>query len=199
MRACGFLFMQYLRHNNTANSRVLDTSKNQHRKEPAWTPPTFASTPSNLTLSTSPTNEPGALHLGGCMVGALEELEDEGVSFEEWLEESFYTGDEDLLSNLTRSILYAASEEEAVRTFLQEHGFDLPTLRIADLADVDPTDASGIPPLVNETDEAVDRLFELIDLYIGPADDGALAGFTAGRTAPCRSRCFPAAGGGNHR
>ena len=44
-----------------------------------------------LALSTSPTNEPTALHLGGCMVGALEELEDEGVSFEEWLEESFYT------------------------------------------------------------------------------------------------------------
>lgn len=127
-----------------------------------------------LTLSTSPTNDPTALHLGGCMVGALEELENEGVSFEEWLEESFYTGDEDLLSNLTRSILYAASEESAVRTFLQEHGFDLPTLRIADVADTDPADASGIPPLVNETDETVDRLFELIDLYIGPADDGTL-------------------------
>lgn len=36
-----------------------------------------------LTLSTSPTNDPTALHLGGCMVGALEELENEGVSFEE--------------------------------------------------------------------------------------------------------------------
>lgn len=33
-----------------------------------------------LALSTSPTNDPTALHLGGCMVGALEELEDEGVS-----------------------------------------------------------------------------------------------------------------------
>ena len=43
------------------------------------------------------------------------------------------------------------------------------------MADTDPADASGIPPLVNETDEVVDRLFELIDLYIGPSDDGTLA------------------------
>lgn len=109
------------------------------------------------------------------MVSALEELEDEGVSFEQWLKESFYTGDEDLFNNLTRSILYNASEEGAVRTFLQERGFTLPTLRIADLGDVEPSDASGIPPLVNETDEVVERLFELIDLYVGPGEDGEFA------------------------
>ena len=74
---------------------------------------------------------------------ALEELEDEGVSFEEWLEESFYTGDEDLLSNLTRSILYTASEESAVRTFLQEHGLRPPHPPHCRLADADPTDASA--------------------------------------------------------
>lgn len=128
-----------------------------------------------LGLSTTPSSSPEALHLGGCMVSALEELEDEGVSFEQWLKESFYTGDEDLFNNLTRSILYNASEEGAVRTFLQERGFTLPTLRIADLGEVEPLDASGIPPLVNETDEVVERLFELIDLYVGPAEDGEFA------------------------
>lgn len=128
-----------------------------------------------LGLSTAPSSSPEALHLGGCMVSALEELEDEGVSFEQWLEDSFYTGDRELLDNLTRSILYNASEEGAVRAFLQEHGFTLPTLRIADLGDVEPSDASGIPPLVNETDEVVERLFELIDLYVGPGEDGEFA------------------------
>lgn len=128
-----------------------------------------------LGLSTAPSSDAEALHLGGCMVSALEELEDEGVSFEQWLKESFYTGDEDLFNNLTRSILYNASEEGAVRTFLQERGFTLPTLRIADLGEVEPLDASGIPPLVNETDEVVERLFELIDLYVGPAEDGEFA------------------------
>ena len=60
-----------------------------------------------------------------------------------------------------------------MRAFLQEHGFPaLPSLRIADLGDVEPSDASGIPPLVNETDEVVERLFELIDLYVGPAENG---------------------------
>lgn len=128
-----------------------------------------------LGLSTAPSSSPEALHLGGCMVSALEELEDEGVSFEQWLKESFYTGDEDLFNNLTRSILYNASREGAVRAFLQERGFTLPTPRIADLGEVEPTDASGIPPLVNETDEVVERLFELIGLYVGPAEDGELA------------------------
>lgn len=128
-----------------------------------------------LGLSTAPSSSPEALHLGGCMVSALEELEDEGVSFEQWLKESFYTGDEDLFNNLTRSILYNASREGAVRAFLQERGFTLPTLRIADLGEVEPTDTSGIPPLVNETDEVVERLFELIGLYVGPAEDGELA------------------------
>lgn len=129
-----------------------------------------------LGLSTAPASDAEGLHLGGCMVSALEELEDEGVSFEQWLKESFYTGDRELLDNLTRSILYNASEEGAVRTFLQEHGFPaLPSLRIADLGDVEPSDASGIPPLVNETDEVVERLFELIDLYVAPAEDGELA------------------------
>lgn len=128
-----------------------------------------------LGLSTAPSSDAEALHLGGCMVSALEELEDEGVSFEQWLKESFYTGDEDLFNNLTRSILYNASKEGAVRTFLQEHGFTLPTLRIADLGEVEPLDASGIPPLVNETDEVVERLFELIDLYVGPGEDGEFA------------------------
>lgn len=128
-----------------------------------------------LGLSTAPASDAEALHLGGCMVSALEELEDEGVSFEQWLEDSFYVGDRELLDNLTRSILYNASKEGAARTFLQEHGFTLPTLRIADLGEVEPTDASGIPPLVNETDEVVDRLFELIDLYVGPGEDGEFA------------------------
>lgn len=128
-----------------------------------------------LGLSTAPASDTEGLHLGGCMVSALEELEDEGLSFEQWLEDSFYTGDEDLFNNLTRSILYNASEEGAARTFLQEHGFTLPTLRIADLGEVEPSDASGIPPLVNETDEVVDRLFELIDLYVGPGEDGEFA------------------------
>ncbi|WP_049345895.1 hypothetical protein [Rothia mucilaginosa] len=128
-----------------------------------------------LGLSTAPASDTEGLHLGGCMVSALEELEDEGVSFEQWLKESFYTGDENLFNNLTRSILYNASEEGAVRTFLQERGFTLPTLRIADLGEVEPLDASGIPPLVNETDEVVERLFELIDLYVGPAEDGEFA------------------------
>lgn len=129
-----------------------------------------------LGLSTAPASEAEGLHLGGCRVSALEELEDEGVTFEQWLKESFYTGDEDLFNNLTRSILYNASKEGAVRTFLQEHGFPaLPSLRIADLGEVEPTDASGIPPLVNETDEVVERLFELIDLYVGPGEDGEFA------------------------
>lgn len=128
-----------------------------------------------LGLSTAPASDTEGLHLGGCMVSALEELEDEGVTFEQWLKESFYTGDENLFNNLTRSILYNASEEGAVRTFLQERGFTLPTLRIADLGEVEPSDASGIPPLVNETDEVVERLFELIDLYVGPAEDGEFA------------------------
>lgn len=128
-----------------------------------------------LGLSTAPASDAEGLHLGGCMVSALEELEDEGVSFEQWLKESFYTGDEDLFNNLTRSILYNASEEGAVRTFLQEHGFTLPTLRIADLGEVEPLDASGVPPLVNETDEVVERLFELIGLYVAPAEDGEFA------------------------
>lgn len=128
-----------------------------------------------LGLSTAPASDAKGLHLGGCMVSALEELEDEGVSFEQWLEENFYTGDRELFDNLTRSILYNASKEGAVRTFLQEHRFTLPTLRIADLGEVEPTDASGIPPLVNETDEVVERLFELIDLYVGPAEDGEFA------------------------
>lgn len=129
-----------------------------------------------LGLSTAPASDAEGLHLGGCMVSALEELEDEGLSFEQWLKESFYTGDEDLFNNLTRSILYNASEEGgAVRAFLQEHGFTLPTLRIADLGEVEPLDASGIPPLVNEDDEVVERLFELIDLYVGPAEDGEIA------------------------
>lgn len=128
-----------------------------------------------LGLSTAPASDAEGLHLGGCMVSALEELEDEGLSFAQWLEDSFYTGDRELLDNLTRSILYNASEEGAVRAFLQEHGFTLPTLRIADLGDVEPSDASGIPPLVNETDEVVERLFELIDLYVGPAEDGEFA------------------------
>lgn len=128
-----------------------------------------------LGLSTAPASEAEGLHLGGCRVSALEELEDEGLSFEQWLEDSFYTGDRELLDNLTRSILYNASEEGAVRTFLQEHNFNLPTLRIADLGEVEPSDASGVPPLVNETDEVVERLFELIDLYVGPAEDGEIA------------------------
>ena len=128
-----------------------------------------------LGLSTAPASDAKGLHLGGCMVSALEELEDEGVSFEQWLEDSFYVGDRELLDNLTRSILYNASEEGAVRTFLQERGFTLPTLRIADLGEVEPSDASGIPPLVNETDEVVERLFELIDLYVGPGEDGEFA------------------------
>lgn len=129
-----------------------------------------------LGLSTAPSSSPEALHLGGCMVSALEELEDEGLSFEQWLEENFYTGDRELFDNLTRSILYNASEEGAVRAFLQEHGFPaLPSLRIADLGDVEPSDASGIPPLVNETDEVVERLFELIDLYVGLDEDGKYA------------------------
>ena len=128
-----------------------------------------------LGLSTAPASEAEGLHLGGCRVSALEELEDEGLSFEQWLEDSFYTGDRELLDNLTRSILYNASEEGAVRAFLQERGFTLPTLRIADLGDVEPSDASGIPPLVNETDEVVERLFELIDLYVGPGEDGEFA------------------------
>lgn len=128
-----------------------------------------------LGLSTAPASEAEGLHLGGCRVSALEELEDEGLSFEQWLEDSFYTGDRELLDNLTRSILYNASKEGAVRTFLQERGFTLPTLRIADLGEVEPSDASGIPPLVNETDEVVERLFELIDLYVGPGEDGEFA------------------------
>lgn len=129
-----------------------------------------------LGLSTAPASEAEGLHLGGCRVSALEELEDEGVSFEQWLEDSFYTGDRELFDNLTRSILYNASEEGgAVRAFLQERGLNLPSLRIADLGDVEPSDASGIPPLVNETDEVVERLFELIDLYVGPAEDGEFA------------------------
>lgn len=128
-----------------------------------------------LGLSTAPASEAEGLHLGGCRVSALEELEDEGLSFEQWLEDSFYTGDRELLDNLTRSILYNASKEGAVRTFLQERGFTLPTLRIADLGEVEPSDASGIPPLVNETDEVVERLFELIDLYVAPAEDGEFA------------------------
>lgn len=129
-----------------------------------------------LGLSTAPASDAEGLHLGGCMVSALEELEDEGVSFEQWLEDSFYTGDRELFDNLTRSILYNASEEGGeVRTFLQERGFTLPTLRIADLENVEPSDASGIPPLVNETDEVVERLFELIDLYVGPGEDGEFA------------------------
>lgn len=128
-----------------------------------------------LGLSTAPASEAEGLHLGGCRVSALEELEDEGLSFEQWLEDSFYTGDRELLDNLTRSILYNASEEGAVRAFLQERGFTLPTLRIADLGDVEPSDASGIPPLVNETDEVVERLFELIDLYVGPGKDSEFA------------------------
>ena len=40
---------------------------------------------------------------------------------------------------------------------------------------MEPSDASGIPPLVNETDEVVERLFELIDLYVGPGEDGEFA------------------------
>lgn len=129
-----------------------------------------------LGLSTAPASDAKGLHLGGCMVSALEELEDEGVSFEQWLKDSFYTGNRELFDNLTRSILYNASEEGAVRSFLQEHGFPaLPSLRIADLGEVEPLDASGIPPLVNETEEVVERLFELIDLYVGPAEDGELA------------------------
>lgn len=129
-----------------------------------------------LGLSTAPASDAEGLHLGGCMVSALEELEDEGVSFEQWLEDSFYVGDRELLDNLTRSILYNASEEGAVRAFLQEHGFPaLPSLRIADLGDVEPSDASGVPPLVNETDEVVERLFELIGLYVAPAEDGEFA------------------------
>ncbi|WP_455117282.1 hypothetical protein [Rothia mucilaginosa] len=129
-----------------------------------------------LGLSTAPASDAKGLHLGGCRVSALEELEDEGVSFEQWLEDSFYTGDRELFDNLTRSILYNASEEGGeVRTFLQERGFTLPTLRIADLENVEPSDASGIPPLVNETDEVVERLFELIDLYVGPGEDGEFA------------------------
>lgn len=129
-----------------------------------------------LGLSTAPASDAKGLHLGGCRVSALEELEDEGVSFEQWLEDSLYTGDRELFDNLTRSILYNASEEGGeVRTFLQERGFTLPTLRIADLENVEPSDASGIPPLVNETDEVVERLFELIDLYVGPGEDGEFA------------------------
>lgn len=128
-----------------------------------------------LGLSTAPASDAEALHLGGCRVSALEELEDEGVSFEQWLKDSFYTGDRELFDNLTRSILYNASEEGAVRAFLQERGFNLPLLRISDLGEVEPLDASGIPPLVNETDEVVERLFELIDLYVAPAEDGELA------------------------
>lgn len=130
-----------------------------------------------LGLSTAPASDAEGLHLGGCMVSALEELEDEGLSFAQWLEDSFYPGDRELLDNLTRSILYNASEEGGeVRAFLQEHGFPaLPSLRIADLGDVEPSDASGIPPLVNETDEVVERLFELIDLYVGPGEDGEFA------------------------
>lgn len=128
-----------------------------------------------LGLSTAPASDAQGLHLGGCMVSALEELENEGVGFEQWLEDSFYTGDRELFDNLTRSILYNASEDEAVRAFLQERGFTLPSLRIADLGDVEPVDASGIPPLVNETDEVVGRLFELVDLYVGPAEDGEFA------------------------
>jgi len=128
-----------------------------------------------LGLSTAPASDAEGLHLGGCRVSALEELEDEGVSFEQWVEDSFYSGECEILDDLTRSILYNASEDPAVRTFLQEHGFTLPTLRIADLGDVEPVDASGIPPLVNETDEVVERLFELIDLYVGPGEDGEFA------------------------
>ena len=129
-----------------------------------------------LALSTAPSSDAEGLHLGGCRVSALEELEDEGVSFEQWLKESFYPGDRELFNNLIRSILYNASEEGAVRAFLQEHGFPaLPSLRIADLGDVEPVDAPGIPPLVNEADEVVERLFELIDLYVAPAEDGELA------------------------
>lgn len=130
-----------------------------------------------LGLSTAPASDAEGLHLGGCRVSALEELEDEGMSFEQWLEDSFYTGDRELFDNLTRSILYNASEEGGeVRAFLQERGFPaLPSLRIADLGDVEPSDASGIPPLVNETDEVVERLFELIDLYVGPGEDGEFA------------------------
>lgn len=128
-----------------------------------------------LGLSTAPASDAEALHLGGCMVSALEELEEEGVSFEQWVEDSFYSGECEILDDLTRSILYNASEEGAVRTFLQERGFTLPTLRIADLGEVEPSDASGIPPLVNETDEVVERLFELIDLYVGPGEDGEFA------------------------
>jgi hypothetical protein len=128
-----------------------------------------------LGLSTAPASDAQGLHLGGCRVSALEELEEEGVSFEQWVEDSFYPGDRELFDNLTRSILYNASEEGTVRTFLQERGFNLPTLRIADLGDVEPVDASGIPPLVNEDDEVVGRLFELVDLYVGPAEDGEFA------------------------
>ena len=128
-----------------------------------------------LGLSTAPASDAKGLHLGGCMVSALEELEDEGVSFEQWVEDSFYSGECELLNNLTRSILYNASREGAARTFLQEHGFNLPTLRIADLGEVEPSDASGVPPLVNETDEIVERLFELIDLYVGLDEDGEYA------------------------
>lgn len=128
-----------------------------------------------LGLSTAPASDAEGLHLGGCMVSALEELEEEGVSFEQWVEDSFYSGECEILDDLTRSILYNASEDPAVRTFLQERGFILPTLRIADLGDVEPVDASGIPPLVNETDEVVERLFELIDLYVGPGEDGEFA------------------------
>lgn len=128
-----------------------------------------------LGLSTAPASDTEGLHLGGCMVSALEELEEEGVSFEQWVEDSFYSGECEILDDLTRSILYNASEDPAVRTFLQERGFILPTLRIADLGDVEPVDASGIPPLVNETDEVVERLFELIDLYVGLDEDGKYA------------------------
>ena len=128
-----------------------------------------------LGLSTAPASDAKGLHLGGCRVSALEELEDEGVSFEQWVEDSFYSGECELLNNLTRSILYNASEDPAVGAFLQEHGFTLPSLRIADLEDVEPVDASGIPPLANETDEVVERLFELIDLYVGLDEDGEYA------------------------
>lgn len=128
-----------------------------------------------LGLSTAPASDAQGLHLGGCRVSALEELEEEGVSFEQWVEDSFYSGECEILDDLTRSILYNASEDPAVRTFLQERGFILPTLRIADLGDVEPVDASGIPPLVNETDEVVERLFELIDLYVGLDEDGKYA------------------------
>ena len=65
--------MPYLRHNNTANSLVLGTFKNQHRKETTMDSTRIRLYPLEadhgfLGLSTSPANNPTALHLGGCMV-----------------------------------------------------------------------------------------------------------------------------------